>query len=131
MTDEELVTRPIKEINKSFKSTGELAGTCQQYLILLFTGHRSGLPTSDQTKMKKKRRTLKNRGYAKTTRRKKEEESKRLEKVRDDLKVCLMKSRLSLMIFLWSERHNGDRERLGGERKVSKVYNASRQGVVV
>jgi len=79
MTDEELVTRPIKEINKSFKSTG--------------------LPTSDQTKMKKKRRTLKNRGYAKTTRRKKEEESKRLEKVRDDLKVCLMKSRLSLMIF--------------------------------
>ena len=25
MTDEELVTRPIKEINKSFKSTGELA----------------------------------------------------------------------------------------------------------
>ena len=99
MTDEELVTRPIKEINKSFKSTGELDGTCQQYLILLFTGHRSGLPTSDQTKMKKKRRTLKNRGYAKTTRRKKEEESKRLEKVRDDLKVCLMKSRLSLMIF--------------------------------
>ena len=36
------------------------------------------MTTNDQTKMKKKRRTLKNRGYAETTRRKKEDEIKKL-----------------------------------------------------
>ena len=41
--------------------------------------YNSGLTSKDQTKMKKKRRTLKNRGYAETTRRKKEEEIKNLE----------------------------------------------------
>ena len=46
-----------------------------------------GLPTSDQTKMKKKRRTLKNRGYAKTTRKRKEAEIKDLERVEKELKV--------------------------------------------
>merc|ERR1711862_1000404 len=61
ISDEDLVNRPIKEINKTFKTTG--------------------LPTSDQTKMKKKRRTLKNRGYAKTTRKRKEAEIKDLERV--------------------------------------------------
>merc|ERR1712165_389675 len=65
ITDEELVKIPIKEINKTFKSTG--------------------LTTTDQTKMKKKRRTLKNRGYAETTRRKKEEEIKKLEAELKDL----------------------------------------------
>ena len=48
-----------------------------------------GLPTSDQTKMKKKRRTLKNRGYAETTRRKKEAEINQLEQELADLKVGL------------------------------------------
>ena len=40
--------------------------------------------------MKKKRRTLKNRGYAETTRRKKEEEIKKLEAELKDLEVCLV-----------------------------------------
>ena len=44
---------------------------------------------TDQTKMKKKRRTLKNRGYAETTRRKKEDEIKKLETELKHLEVCL------------------------------------------
>lgn len=66
ITDEELVSIPIKDINKSFKSTG--------------------IPSTDQTKMKKKRRTLKNRGYAETTRRKKEAEISQLEQELAELK---------------------------------------------
>ena len=48
----------------------------------------AGLAAPDQTKMKKKRRTLKNRGYAETTRRKKEDEIKKLEAELKDLEVC-------------------------------------------
>ena len=50
--------------------------------------YNSGLTSKDQTKMKKKRRTLKNRGYAETTRRKKEEEIKNLEAELKHLEVC-------------------------------------------
>merc|ERR1739848_648658 len=84
ITDEELVNKPIKEINKTFKTTG--------------------LKPIDQTKMKKKRRTLKNRGYAETTRRKKEDEIKKLQ----------------------TERRNMQQERMEKEMIRQKLANSNR-----
>merc|ERR1712062_266708 len=91
ITDEELVSIPIKEINRTFKSTG--------------------LTSKDQTKMKKKRRTLKNRGYAETTRRKKEEEIKKLEA---ELK------------HLETERRDMQQERMEKEMISQKLANSNR-----
>merc|ERR1711981_1334920 len=91
ITDEELVNKPIKEINKTFKTTG--------------------LTTTDQTKMKKKRRTLKNRGYAETTRRKKEEKIKKLEA---ELK------------HLETERRDMQQERMEKEMIRQKLANSNR-----
>merc|ERR1712236_163535 len=61
ITDEQLVLKPTKDLNKMLKSTG--------------------LPKEDVNKIKQKRRTLKNRGYAASCRNKrdKEEESLKLD----------------------------------------------------
>merc|ERR1711971_957148 len=91
ITDEELVNIPIKEINKTFKTTG--------------------LTTNDQSKMKKKRRTLKNRGYAETTRRKKEDEIKKLEAELKNLET---------------ERRDMQQERVEKELIHQKLANSNR-----
>merc|ERR1711902_71385 len=62
-------------------------------------------------KMKKKRRTLKNRGYAETTRRKKEEEIKKLEAELKDLE---------------NERRDMQQERMEKEMIHQKLANSNR-----
>eukprot|EP00091_Calanus_sinicus_P016440 TRINITY_DN35799_c0_g1_i1.p1 TRINITY_DN35799_c0_g1~~TRINITY_DN35799_c0_g1_i1.p1 ORF type:complete len:173 (-),score=45.17 TRINITY_DN35799_c0_g1_i1:48-566(-) len=58
ITDEQLVLKPTKDLNKMLKSTG--------------------LPKEDVNKIKQKRRTLKNRGYAASCRNKRELEEESL-----------------------------------------------------
>merc|ERR1719318_1382028 len=58
ITDEQLVLKPTKDLNKMLKSTG--------------------LPKDDVNKIKQKRRTLKNRGYAASCRNKRELEEESL-----------------------------------------------------
>ena len=53
--------------------------------------------------MKKKRRTLKNRGYAETTRRKKEDEIKKLEAELKHLEVCLFIIHTIHKSFKWKK----------------------------
>merc|ERR1712142_136990 len=58
ITDEQLVLKPTKDLNKMLKSTG--------------------LPKEDVNKIKQKRRTLKNRGYAASCRNKRDKEEEGL-----------------------------------------------------
>ena len=60
--------------------------------------------------MKKKRRTLKNRGYAKTTRKKKDAEIKDLEKVEQELKVGLISKFIENVYYLERIKRTGERE---------------------
>eukprot|EP00092_Neocalanus_flemingeri_P007346 GFUD01007933.1.p1 GENE.GFUD01007933.1~~GFUD01007933.1.p1 ORF type:complete len:162 (+),score=63.58 GFUD01007933.1:48-533(+) len=66
ITDEQLVLKPTKDLNKMLKSTG--------------------LPKEDVNKIKQKRRTLKNRGYAASCRNKRELEEESLKVELDKLK---------------------------------------------
>ena len=63
--------------------------------------------------MKKKRRTLKNRGYAKTTRKKKDAEIKDLEKVEQELKVGLVSNYFLIENVYYLERIKRTGERAG------------------
>merc|ERR1711872_123210 len=65
ITDEQLVLKPTKDLNKMLKSTG--------------------LPKEDVNKIKQKRRTLKNRGYAASCRNKREQEEEGLKVDLDNL----------------------------------------------
>ena len=55
----------------------------------MFTSVILGLPTGNVEKIKQKKRTLKNRGYAASCQAKKDQEEERLNLERDQLKVEL------------------------------------------